>query len=48
VIKVKTLDQPAPGTVVVAEYEEVRVPAGGLIAEKSNQTSLGFPGSEKD
>ena len=29
VIKVEAVHEPAPGTVIVAEYEEVRVPSGG-------------------
>jgi len=29
VIKVETVNEPVPGTVIVTEYETVRVPAGG-------------------
>jgi hypothetical protein len=48
VIKVETVDQPAPGTVVVTEYEEVRVTAGGSTAEKSKQTGMDLPDPEDD
>jgi hypothetical protein len=48
VIKVETVDEPAPGTVVVTEYQEVRVPAGGSTAEKGKQTGLDLPDPEDD
>ena len=49
VIKVETVDEPAPGTVVVAEYEEVRVPAGGSITEKGGkQADLDLRDPEDD
>src|SRR5260370_31020994 len=43
VIRVETVDEPAPGTVVVTEYEEVRVPAGRSTTVKSKQTGLDLP-----
>lgn len=48
VIKVETVDEPAPGTVIVTEYEEVRVPAGGSTTEKGKQTGLDLPDPEED
>jgi hypothetical protein len=43
VIKVGTVDKPAPGTVIVTEHEEVRVPAGG-----STSGGLDLPDPEED
>jgi hypothetical protein len=49
VIKVETVDEPAPGTVIVTEYEEVRVPAGGSFSEKGGkQAGLELPDPEED
>jgi AbiV family abortive infection protein len=48
VIKVETVEEPAPGTVVVTEYEEVRVPGEGSSAKKGKQTGLDLPDPEED
>jgi len=48
VIKVETVDEPVPGTMIVTEYEEVRVPAGGSITEKGKQTGFDLPDPEED
>jgi hypothetical protein len=48
VIKVENIDEPVPGTVIVTEYEEVRVPAGGSTAEKGKQTGFDLPDPEED
>ena len=37
VIKVETVDEPAQGTVIVTEYEEVRVPADGSTTKKGGK-----------
>ena len=48
VIKVETVDQPAPGTVIVTEYEQVRVPAGGSTTKKDKQAGFDLPAPEED
>ena len=49
VIKIETVDKPAPGTVVVTEYEEVRVPAGeSTTGQGGKQGGLDLPDSEED
>jgi hypothetical protein len=49
VIKVETVHEPAPGTVIVAEYEEVRVPAGSSTSGKGGkQVGLDLPDPEED
>jgi hypothetical protein len=49
VIKVETVEEPAPGTVIVTEYEEVRVPAGGSITGQTRkQGGLDLPDPEED
>lgn len=49
VIKVKTVNEPAPGTVIVTEYEEVHVPAKGRTTERGNkQAGLDLPAPEED
>ena len=49
VVKTETVDKPAPGTVVVTEYEEVRVPAGeSTTGQGGKQGGLDLPDSEED
>jgi len=49
VIKVETIDEPAPGTVIVTQYEEVRAPAGRSTTGKSGkQARLHLPDHEED
>jgi len=48
VIKVETVDEPVPDTVVFTQYEEVRVPARGSTTEKSKQTGLDLRDPEDD
>lgn len=49
VIKVETVDEPAPGTVIVTEYEEVRVPSGGSTTGPTRkQGGLNLPDPEQD
>ena len=49
VIKVESVSEPAPGTVIVTEYEEVRMPAGGSPTEKGGkQAGLDLPDLAED
>jgi hypothetical protein len=49
VIKIETVDKPAPGTVIVTEYEEVRVPSvGSKTGQTGKQGSFDLPDPEED
>jgi hypothetical protein len=49
VIKLETVDRPAPGTVIVAEYEEVRVSSGGSTTGQTGRSGdLELPNPEGD